>query len=942
MTPFGPLPLPARMSTRQPDWTLVPFVRAAIACGATYLHIQGSREDLCLTWDGSPLSEADKLLLPGRSLAPAEEFLRTGLYRLWQGEAVVLTYEGRGVHDHLQWKITASRASCKSLKGTTELPAHRVRRTRRKRWHELFRSEVVPERFAEELKVLRDVCRYAPLQLKIDQEIISAPVTPGPCLLQLVIDPPEAVEPLNLVDPSFSKGLRASTPLPYSAVLAVGGQNPNLQPLNLLRNGVLLKWEEPRLQSLGIRCILRCDALSMGDENQPLRDHLYTAVLSDLIEHSLGFGEQLCRHYPATSGLKRIEASIHIKQYAELAERLGQAAAAERWLRSLLEAQNCRSEDAAETLLRLGLLQLQQGRSAEARQSFQQSLEAGGDGYNAIALAHLAKLELKADQLPAAEEYARLCLAQERARWDPFDPRLSDACRLLARILQSAQPVSEERIREVDQLYLESLRILEQHHGSQHLTLADVLLELAAHRFEQSRYRECEPLLKRALQIRQQALGQESLDAAEVLDLLGALHEEKGRPGAAGKAYSQALAIYELHHGPQTPQVQKRLSELACFYRIHGKFELAEPIYRRLLLQAPGDPGASQERAQRYCELATLLQTRGEHTQAEQGFLQALELWKLDPANQGNYAWTLDRLGELFIERGKFKEALSRLSLARSIWLRVLGKGHPDLSVNLEIQARAWIGLGNWPQAERFLRRALELKERSVGPGHRVCVRLLGSLAEVLKRAGKVDQATELFRKIELSRQSGSVLTRQPSSQRLCSRYGLAEVPAWSFLAKASELGLRGKFKQLRPLCLAALRAREQALGPSHPDVSYLLEDMAALYTENGRSEPSLALLRRSLQIRRAALGPFHPAVGLTLRALVNLYCQRRRWDLAQTACQDLRQLLEANLAKNHPDITALLKQQAQIYQSAGADDRAQEYLKLAAERETLQALQPT
>ncbi|ODT63708.1 hypothetical protein ABS71_14020 [bacterium SCN 62-11] len=337
-----------------------------------------------------------------------------------------------------------------------------------------------------------------------------------------------------------------------------------------------------------------------------------------------------------------------------------------------------------------------------------------------------------------------------------------------------------------------------------------------------------------------------------------------------------------------------------------------------------------------------MLQAQGKHAQAGQGFLRALELWKLDSSNQGNYAWTLDRLGELFIDRGKFKEALSRLSLARAIWLRVLGKGHPDLSVNLEIQARAWRGLGNWPQAERFLRRALELKECSLGPAHRVCRRLLGSLAEILKCAGKADEAAGLFRQIEQNRQSHSDLSRQPSSQRLCSQYGLSEVPAWSFQAKSSELGLKGSFKQLKPLCLAALRASEQALGPSHPDVSYLLEDLAALYTENGRPEPSANLLRHCLQIRRAALGPFHPDVGISLRALVKLYCQRRRWDLAQTACQDLHQLLEANFAEDHPERTALLKQQAQIYQSAGADDRAQECLKLAAERETSQALQFT
>ena len=939
MTPLGPLPL-GRLDSQKPYWTFVPIVQAALSCRASFLSIDWKRDEVCFEWDGQPLAAPEKLI-DGANLAPGEieEFLLTGLCRLWHGTPATLVYECIHREQGVQWKVTPSRATCKSFKGSENRPTHRLKRTRKKRWHDLFSSDSLPDSTAEELNVLRDVCRFAPLQLRINGESYSHLVDLGPSLVHLAIQPPEGVDALALAEPAALSALKATTQLPYSAVLATGGETSDLHPLNLVRHGLLRKIDEPLLASLGLRCVLRCDALEFDQSKQLIKNELYSKVVADLVTRSLVLGQELSTHYAQMNSLERVEAAIYIRHYAELQRQRGEWRLAEQWLRRLLEAQLSRADsqptEAAETLCRLGNLHLERHNYPAARNAFQESLELAGPARSdSMAMVGLAEVELAQANFKNAQEYATGVLSERRGRLDAFDRRIADACALVARVYRASSGLSQEQLREIDQLYLERLRILEHNHGHQHLEVAEGVLQLADHRREQFRYKDCESLLKRALQIRQQVLGDEHPGVAETLDLLGDLYEEQGRPGAAGKAFSQALAIWESQQGPHHPLVQERLRKLAILYRVHGKFGLAEPLYRRILLQ-PG-PTASDplESAQGHTDVALLLLAQGNHDQAEQALLRALELWKLVSSAQGNYAWTLDRLGDLLTERGRHQEALSRLGLARKIWLRVLGKGHPDLCVNLELQARAWIGLQEWSQAERFLRRALELKERFLGPNHRVCIRLLGSLAEVLRRGPKRQQAMQIHRQIRLRRLRGATSRHQPPADRLCGRYGLADVPAWSYLTRVGQSGLKGRFKELRPLCLAALCAREKALGPAHADVAYLLDDLANLYRSHNRPEAALGLYQRTLQMRRSWLGPMHPEVCLSLRPLVELHTQRRRWDLAQTACQDLLRILEANLGDTHPELATTLQSQAEIYRAVGSDERAEDCLRRAAEME--------
>src|SRR5262249_33933148 len=64
----------------------------------------------------------------------------------------------------------------------------------------------------------------------------------------------------------------------------------------------------------------------------------------------------------------------------------------------------------------------------------------------------------------------------------------------------------------------------------------------------------------------------------------------------------------------------------------------------------------------------------------------------------------------------------------------------------------------------------------------------------------------------------------------------------------------------------------EKALGPEHPEVGTFLNNLAALYRDQGRDAEAEPLYKRSIAIGEKALGADHPAVGDHLQNLAALY----------------------------------------------------------------------
>lgn len=65
-----------------------------------------------------------------------------------------------------------------------------------------------------------------------------------------------------------------------------------------------------------------------------------------------------------------------------------------------------------------------------------------------------------------------------------------------------------------------------------------------------------------------------------------------------------------------------------------------------------------------------------------------------------------------------------------------------------------------------------------------------------------------------------------------------------------------------------AITTLEAALGPDHPDLSVLLNNLAGAYMSKHRYAEAEPFYKRALAIREAALGSEHPEVAISLSNL--------------------------------------------------------------------------
>ncbi len=115
-----------------------------------------------------------------------------------------------------------------------------------------------------------------------------------------------------------------------------------------------------------------------------------------------------------------------------------------------------------------------------------------------------------------------------------------------------------------------------------------------------------------------------------------------------------------------------------------------------------------------------------------------------------------------------------------------------------------------------------------------------------------------------------------------------------------------------------SLKAREGLLGSDHIDVAYTLNNLAGLYSVQGRYSDAESQYRRSLKIREKELGPDHLDVAATLYNLAELYRVQGRYSEAETHYKRSLKIRESALGQNSYDVATTLHNLALIFYSQG------------------------
>lgn len=318
--------------------------------------------------------------------------------------------------------------------------------------------------------------------------------------------------------------------------------------------------------------------------------------------------------------------------------------------------------------------------------------------------------------------------------------------------------------------------------------------------------------------------------------------------GRTADALASAEAAVDLD--PLSPKARAALAEVRSSL---GEYEVAKEALEIALLRAPEAPEAYVRLGQCILSLARDSRDRtrrdGLLGQAVVHLQQALDLY---PSDQLGYtARAQELLGLVHLELHAYEDAIARFEVVRALRPR-------DALASLEHLGRAYLGNGDYPQAEAACR---ELIER-VGEGE---------LTEVIDRGGEVDVSRgELLGKANLRRAQARVerdvdlhhalefVRDAKRSVRGARGDGLgppvvgalADVEAECWACEGLILHKQGKLEE------ALKRLERAALLGAQPEVYLHLAMVCAEKTELGagtEAERHLVLARAEAYCRRAA-----------------------------------------------------------------------------------------
>ncbi|HEY8211504.1 MAG TPA: serine/threonine-protein kinase [Myxococcaceae bacterium] len=178
-----------------------------------------------------------------------------------------------------------------------------------------------------------------------------------------------------------------------------------------------------------------------------------------------------------------------------------------------------------------------------------------------------------------------------------------------------------------------------------------------------------------------------------------------------------------------------------------------------------------------------------------------------------------------------------------------------------ELEFELWNRIGNSlgcqgrnAEALEPYRRALDLADRAVGPGHPRKGLLLSNMADDYAALGRPQDALPLLRQ---ALQILSTAKGPDHPETAYVHYNLSAV-----LRRTGDT--KGAYEEIQQ----AIRIRKAALGDEHPQVADALDQLALALIEDGLYAEALVESQRSLAIRERVLGPDHVDVSYSLENL--------------------------------------------------------------------------
>jgi tetratricopeptide (TPR) repeat protein len=261
-------------------------------------------------------------------------------------------------------------------------------------------------------------------------------------------------------------------------------------------------------------------------------------------------------------------------------------------------------------------------------------------------------------------------------------------------------------------------------------------------------------------------------------------------------------------------------------------------------------------------------------------------------------------IGTTYKDLGLYPDAQRHLERALDLRRRALGEEHPGTLMTMSSLALIYRYQAKYAQAEPLLVQALAIQRRVLGEEHRQTLDTMDLLALLYEDEGQYPVAESLFTKALAARQR---TLREEHTDTLSTMSNLAVL-----------YQEQGKYAQAEPLSARALEIQLRILGDEHPYTLIAMSNLALLYLYQGRYAQAEPLFTRLLKIQRRVLGEEHSSTLLSLNNLMLLYLYQGRYSEAERICAKVLSVQRRVLGEEHPNTLVSMNNLAGVYREQG------------------------
>ena len=298
---------------------------------------------------------------------------------------------------------------------------------------------------------------------------------------------------------------------------------------------------------------------------------------------------------------------------------------------------------------------------------------------------------------------------------------------------------------------------------------------------------------------------------------------------------------------------------LGQFGRCHWEqddYEAAEPLLEEALQIAESVGNAELLEGVRN-EMALLRWRQARYEEASDLLRQNLSYLDETAGDPRDVARALNNLAETTKGLGDLAEAERLLRKALEIKERVYGQGHFELASTLSNLGELAFRQDLYAESEAFLQRALEIERRVFGEDHPKLVPLLNTLANVYDEDGRSEEAVDLYLRLR------RIVAAERGERHL-------HIAVLDNNLGETYVGL-GRADEARACYESSLAIFRETLGDNHPHLSFPISGLAKVSRLEGRPDQVEEYFRRSLEQRRKTLDEDHPLVQEMVEVLADL-----------------------------------------------------------------------